>query len=63
MYFTDMHLGFETIPGLSGTGLGTLASRVGVGVIIPLFHVLQVSGRLYIIRFYSTGLCEEDWVF
>ena len=43
MCYTNIYLGYETLSESPGAVPGTLSSRVGVGVLIPLPRVLQVS--------------------
>jgi len=55
-----MCLGFETFFGSPGVGPGTLASRVGVGVEIPLLCATQVSGLLDTLDVYYTDINEGE---
>jgi hypothetical protein len=51
-----IYLGFETIFGSPGTSPGTLTSWVGVWGEFPLYVLLQVSIRLYLLYINTTDI-------
>jgi len=55
-----MCLGFETIFGSRGASPGTLASRVGVGVEIPLLCAAQVSSLLDTLDVYYADITQGE---
>jgi hypothetical protein len=63
MYDTNICLVYETLFGSLGAGPGTRFSRFsGVGVIIPLPRVLQVSGCIQSVYIYCADTTEWNRV-
>jgi hypothetical protein len=58
--YSIIYLGFETIFGSPGTSPGTLTSWVGVWGEFPLYVLLQVSIRLYLLYINTTDINEGN---